>query len=63
MDGRVYLTIDTVCGKTVCGSCFMGFVAEVLKKNYGLRPLEQEEFERYCFGPGEPKESTHLLFT
>ena len=27
----------------------MGFVAEVLKKNYGLRPLEQEEFERYCF--------------
>ena len=42
----------------------MGFVAEVLKKNYGLRPLEQEEFERYYFfGPGEPKESNHLLFT
>lgn len=63
MDGRVYSTIDTVCGNTVCGSCFKGFVAEVLKKNYGLRPLEQGEFERYCCGPGEPNESAHLLFT
>ena len=56
-DGRVYLTIDTACENTVCGSFYMGFVAKTLNEKYNLQPLEQKEFERYCFGPGEPKES------
>ena len=60
-DGRLYLTIDTACENTVCGSYYAGYVDELLKGKFGLRPLEQQETEQYCFGPGPPKESNMRL--
>ncbi|CAK9000465.1 unnamed protein product [Durusdinium trenchii] len=53
---RSYLTIDTACENTVCGSSYLQFLTDKLKVD-GLKPLVEPEFEQYCFGPGKPQVS------
>ena len=58
--GRSYLTIDTACENTVCGSAYLQHILDNLKA-VGLMPLQQAEHEQYCFGPGKPQTSTTRL--
>lgn len=58
--GRCYLTIDTACENTVCGSIYMDFLATKLKEQ-NFMALQQPEREQYCFGPGKPQTSTTRL--
>ena len=50
----LYLTIDTACENTVCGSFYMDKICVKLKE-LGLMPLQAPEREQYCFGPGQPQ--------
>ena len=56
--GKDYLTIDTACENTVVGKRLLDRLLKKWLDGYGLKPRVGPEREFYCFGPGEPKEST-----
>eukprot|EP00913_Durusdinium_trenchii_P002034 g1880.t1 len=53
-DGRCYITIDTACENTVCGSSILDLIVRRFLEDYHIVPKIETESERYCFGPGEP---------
>ena len=58
--GKSYLTIDTACENTVCGSTYMQKLLNKLDK-MDLAPTHETENEQYCFGPGAPQTSVTRL--
>ena len=52
-DGRRYITIDTACENTVCGSSILDLIVRRFLEDYHIVPKIETESERYCFGPGE----------
>ena len=57
---KIYLTIDTACENTVCGSTEMQKLLNKLTE-IGLAPTHATENEQYCFGPGAPQVSSTRL--
>ena len=60
MPGRAYLTIDTACENTVCGSNYAQKLLDMLYK-FNIVPTAETENEHYCFGPGAPQTSVTRL--